>query len=157
VIQTGMGFDAHAFDDSRTLVLGGVTFPESPGLAGHSDADVLSHAIADALLGAAGLGDLGSCFPPTDRWKDASSLEILEQTAGMLADEGWAVVNVDATVIAETPRVSPARAEIVANLARALNVDPAVVSVKSTTTDGMGFVGRKEGIGALAVVLVERH
>jgi 2-C-methyl-D-erythritol 2,4-cyclodiphosphate synthase len=157
MIHAGIGYDAHAFDSSRPLVLGGVTIPESPGLSGHSDADVLSHAVADALLGAAGLGDIGTRFPATDRWKDAPSLEILAETALMLSAHRWTLVNVDATVVAEAPRIGPHRAEMSAKIAGALHVDPGVVSVKSTTTDGLGFIGRKEGIAALAVVLVERQ
>jgi 2-C-methyl-D-erythritol 2,4-cyclodiphosphate synthase len=152
-----MGFDTHAFDPARDLVLGGVTIPDSPGLAGHSDADVLSHAVADALLGAAGLGDVGSNFPATDRWRDASSLEILAETAGRLADDGWTIGNVDATVMAEAPRLAPFVEDMRAAVSSALGIDSASVSVKSTTTDGLGFVGRGEGLAAIAVALIEKR
>ena len=154
-MRVGLGFDAHAFTTDRPLVLGGVTVPGSPGLAGHSDADVVSHALADALLGAAGLGDLGERFPTTARWRDASSLEILARTAAMLSEAGQDVVNVDVTVIAQSPRLGPHREEMAASVARALGVETSVVSVKATTTDALGFTGRGEGIAALAVALVD--
>ena len=154
-MKIGMGFDAHAFDDARKLVLGGVTISDSPGLAGHSDADVVSHALADALLGAAGLGDLGKNFPPTAKWKDASSLDILRRCADDLATAGWSIVNADVTVVAERPRLAAVTAEMSKNLADALGVTVDSVSVKATTTDGMGFTGRGEGIAALAVALIE--
>ena len=154
-MRVGLGFDAHAFTTDRPLVLGGVTVPGSPGLAGHSDADVVSHALADALLGAAGLGDLGERFPTTARWRDASSLEILARTAAMLSEAGRDVVNVDVTVIAQSPRLGPHREEMAASVARALGVETSVVSVKATTTDALGFTGRGEGIAALAVALVD--
>ncbi len=154
--RAGLGFDAHAFDAGRPLILGGVEIPDAPGLAGHSDADVVSHAIADALLGSAGLGDLGGSFPPDDRWKDASSLEILRETAMELSRAGWKIRNVDVTVVAERPRITPHRNEMVERIAEALGADPADVSIKATTTDGMGFIGRAEGIAALAVASVER-
>jgi 2-C-methyl-D-erythritol 2,4-cyclodiphosphate synthase len=137
-------------------VLGGATIPGSRGLAGYSDADVLSHAVADALLGAAGLGDLGMRFPGTAEWRDASSLDILTKISELLASGGWEVANIDATVVAEQPRLTPFRAEMISNIAGALNVDPAVVSVKATTTDGLGFTGRAEGVAAHAVVLISR-
>jgi 2-C-methyl-D-erythritol 2,4-cyclodiphosphate synthase len=152
----GLGFDAHTFDASRRLVLGGVVIPDSPGLGGHSDADVLSHAIADALLGAAGLGDLGSNFPENDDWRDASSLLILEETATRLSAAGWAIVNVDATVVAEVPRLGPYRDQMSAGVAGALGVAPGLISIKATTTDRMGFTGRGEGIAAMAVASIER-
>jgi 2-C-methyl-D-erythritol 2,4-cyclodiphosphate synthase len=155
--RVGLGFDAHAFDAGRPLILGGVEIPDAPGLSGHSDADVVSHAIADALLGAAGLGDLGGSFPADDRWKDASSLEILRDTVQQLTGAGWTIQNVDVTVVAERPRIWPHRTEMVQRIAEALGADPASVSIKATTTDGMGFIGRAEGIAALAVASVERH
>jgi 2-C-methyl-D-erythritol 2,4-cyclodiphosphate synthase len=154
-MRVGCGFDAHPFDERRPLFLGGVEITGSPGLAGHSDADVLSHAIADALLGAAGLGDLGSRFPAEERWKDASSLEILSEVSALLRDRGSAVVNVDATVIAEQPRLGPHREQMVERIAHALGIERGLVSVKATTTDEMGFTGRREGIAAFAVALVE--
>lgn len=148
--------DAHAFETGRKLVLGGVEIEHSAGLAGHSDADVVSHAIADALLGAARLGDLGDLFPADDRWRDASSLEILEQSAGAVARAGWHPVNVDATIVAEQPKLSSYRARMVENIAAALGISVGDVSVKATTTDGMGYLGRAEGIAAMAVVLIDR-
>jgi 2-C-methyl-D-erythritol 2,4-cyclodiphosphate synthase len=158
MVRTGIGFDAHAFSDdgTRPLVIGGVTIDGHRGLAGHSDADVLSHAVADALLGAAGLGDLGDRFPGDDRWKDASSLEILRETAGLVAGAGFEVVNVDASVIAEAPRLGPHRDRMRAQVASALGVEEHAVSVKATTTDHLGFTGRGEGIAALAVATIRR-
>jgi 2-C-methyl-D-erythritol 2,4-cyclodiphosphate synthase len=156
--RSGIGFDAHAFaadDPARPLVVGGVTIEDHPGLAGHSDADVLSHAVADALLGAAALGDLGSNFPADDRWKDASSLAILSETARLVRDAGYEIGNVDASVVAQAPRLAPHRAAMTANVAAALGVAVEAVSVKATTADGLGFTGRGEGIAALAVVTIE--
>ncbi len=147
--------DVHAFDPSRPLMIAGVHVPKAPGLAGHSDGDVLSHAIADALLGAAKLGDLGERFPADERWKDAPGVAILEATARLLDHEDVKVVNVDATVVAETPRLAPHRAEMVTNVADALGIDPELVSIKATTSDGLGFAGRDEGMAAFAVVLIE--
>jgi 2-C-methyl-D-erythritol 2,4-cyclodiphosphate synthase len=155
-MRVGLGFDAHPFDERRPLFLGGIEIPGSPGLAGHSDADVLSHAIADALLGAAGLGDLGDRFPHEERWKDASSLEILAEVSALLGDRGAAVMNVDATVIAQEPRLGPHRDRMVEMIALALGIERSLVSVKATTTDEMGFTGRREGIAAFAVALVEQ-
>jgi 2-C-methyl-D-erythritol 2,4-cyclodiphosphate synthase len=154
-VRVGFGFDAHPFDARRPLVLGGIEIPGSPGLAGHSDADVLTHAIADALLGAAALGDLGDRFPHEERWKDASSLEILSEVSVLLRDRGAAVMNVDATVIAEQPRLGPHRDQMIERIAHALGIERGLVSVKATTTDQMGFTGRREGIAAFAVALVE--
>ncbi len=154
-MRIGLGFDAHAFDPSRPLVLGGVTIPEGPGLIGHSDADVLGHVVADALLGAARLGDLGTRFPATEEWKGADSIAILRECATALTAAGWHVLNVDATVIAESPRLGPYKDQMTSNLAEALGIATDAVSVKATTTDGMGFTGRKEGIAAMAVVLIE--
>ncbi len=153
-MRIGHGFDVHGFADGRPLVIGGVSIPGHRGLQGHSDADVLSHAVADALLGAARLGDLGSNFPGSGEWQDASSLDILRSVAGKLETARFAVVNVDATVIAETPHLSPYKDEMSRNLATALGVDPQQVSVKATTTDGLGYTGRREGIAAHAVALV---
>ena len=154
-MRVGLGFDAHAFDPARPLVLGGVVVPDAPGLAGHSDADVVSHAVADALLGAAGLGDLGSMFPPTEVWRDASSLEILAASAVAAREAGWELVNADVTVIAERPRLAPYRAGMSVRVAEALGAEAGVVSIKATTTDGLGFTGRGEGIAAIAVVLLK--
>ncbi len=154
-MRVGSGFDVHAFDADRTLVLGGVEIANSPGLAGHSDADVLCHAIADAILGAARLGDLGSLFPNDPRWAEASSLVILGATVEAARDAGWAIGNIDSTVIAEGPRLAPYKAEMIANIAAAAHVDQSLVSVKATTTDGLGFTGRREGIAAMATVLLD--
>jgi 2-C-methyl-D-erythritol 2,4-cyclodiphosphate synthase len=156
VKRVGLGVDAHAFDASRPLVLGGIEISGSPGLAGHSDADVLSHAIADALLGAAGLSDLGTMFPHDERWRDSSSLDILAATARALSEAGWSVANIDATLLAEAPKIAAYRAQMIAAVSSALGVDEDVVWIKATTTDGLGFVGRTEGMAALAVALVRR-
>lgn len=153
--RVGLGFDAHAFDPSRPLVLGGVTIPDAPGLAGHSDADVLSHVVADALLGAARLGDLGGRFPATEEWKEADSIAILRECTAALTVAGWRVCNVDSILIAEVPRITPYKDRMIDNLAGALGLAADSVSVKATTTDRMGFTGRKEGIAAMAVVLIE--
>jgi 2-C-methyl-D-erythritol 2,4-cyclodiphosphate synthase len=156
--RTGIGFDAHAFEEggSRPLVIGGVEIPDHAGLAGHSDADVLGHAIADALLGAAGLGDLGDRFPDDERWAGASSLTILAETTDLLRAAGYTIDHVDASVVAETPRLSPHRAGMRANVARALGIPEDAVSIKATTTDGLGFTGRGDGVAALAVATIER-
>jgi 2-C-methyl-D-erythritol 2,4-cyclodiphosphate synthase len=143
--RTGIGIDSHAFAPGRRLVLGGVEIPHDQGLAGHSDADVLCHAITDALLGAAGLGDIGQHFPDTDeRWKDADSIELLRTVRGMVGP----VEHVDATVMMERPKLAPHRDEIRARLEEVLGC---TVNVKATTGEGMGFVGRGEGAAALAV------
>ena len=148
-MRTGIGFDSHRFAEDRRLVLGGVEVPHSRGLAGHSDADVLTHAVIDALLGAAGLGDIGRHFPDTDeRWRDADSLQLLRAVTGMLAAP---VVNVDATVVCEAPKLEPFREAMRGSLAEALGLSPGAVNVKFTTGEGMGFVGRGEGVAALAV------
>jgi 2-C-methyl-D-erythritol 2,4-cyclodiphosphate synthase len=148
-MRTGIGFDSHRFAEGRRLVLGGVEVPHERGLEGHSDADVLTHAVIDALLGAAGLGDIGQHFPDTDeRWRDADSLQLLRAVAGMLAAP---VVNVDATVVCEAPKLEPFRDAMRGALAEALGLSEAAVNVKFTTGEGMGFVGRGEGVAALAV------
>ena len=153
----GIGYDSHRFQEGRRLVLGGVELAHDRGLAGHSDADVLTHAIIDALLGAAGLGDLGEHFPDTDeRHRDADSLELLRATLGLLAGAGVAVRHVDATVVIERPKLAPVRAEIRARLASVLGLPIEHMSVKATRGEGMGFVGREEGAAALAVATVER-
>jgi 2-C-methyl-D-erythritol 2,4-cyclodiphosphate synthase len=154
-VRIGLGFDAHRFDSSRPLVLGGVTIPDVPGLAGHSDADIVSHALADALLGAANLGDLGALFPATDQWRDASSLEILRAAAARVVDDGWMIANVDVTIVCERPRLSSWRSDMMIRVADTLEIDARAVSIKATTTDGLGFTGRGEGAAAIAVVLLE--
>ncbi len=156
MIRVGLGYDAHAVDDARPLVLGGIEIPGARGLAGHSDADVLSHAIADALLGAARLGDLGTLFPNDERWRGASSLDILSHTARAVTDAGWSIVNVDATIVAEQPRLAPHRDAMIDLVASTLGLATSSVWVKATTTDGLGFYGRGEGMAAMAVVLIER-
>lgn len=158
MIRVGHGYDVHPFRAGRRLVLGGVLVP-SPrgGLAGHSDADVLAHAVASALLGSLALGDLGTHFPDTDpRWQDASSLDLLQAVRSLVRERGWKVVNCDATVIAQEPRLAPHVSSMRANLARALDVGLDDVSVKPTTHEGLGALGRAEGIAAHAVVVIGR-
>ena len=155
-IRIGNGFDVHALVPGRPLVLGGVTIAHPTGLDGHSDADVLLHAICDAVLGALALGDLGAHFPDTDaRWKGADSRVLLRHVAGLAAARGWAVGNLDATLVAQAPKIAPHVAAMVANIAVDLGCAPEAVSVKATTTEHLGFTGRKEGIAALATVLLE--
>ena len=155
--RVGTGADAHALADGRLLTLGGVVVPHSRGLAGHSDGDVLSHAIIDALLGAAGAGDIGLHFPPGEpSLAGISSLLLLERTAAVIAGDGWCIVNVDATMLAQRPRLSPHVAEMRNNIAAALSIQPSQISVKATTTDYLGFTGREEGIAATAVALLSR-
>ncbi|MDQ6807595.1 MAG: 2-C-methyl-D-erythritol 2,4-cyclodiphosphate synthase [Actinomycetota bacterium] len=149
---TGIGYDCHQFAAGRRLVLGGVEIPHERGLAGHSDADVLVHAIIDALLGAAAMGDIGEHFPDTDeRYRDVSSLVLLRDVVAQLSERGLRIGNVDSTVVIERPRLAPAREEIRATLADALGLPVERVSVKATRGEGMGFVGREEGVAALAV------
>jgi 2-C-methyl-D-erythritol 2,4-cyclodiphosphate synthase len=157
-ISSGIGYDCHRLQAGRRLVLGGVQIEHERGLAGHSDADVLTHAIIDALLGAAALDDIGEHFPDTDeRYRDADSLELLRATVALLSAHGVAIRHVDATVLLERPKLAPVRAEIRAQLAAALGLEPARVSVKATRGEGLGFVGRGEGAAALAVATVERR
>jgi 2-C-methyl-D-erythritol 2,4-cyclodiphosphate synthase len=156
-VQTGLGYDCHRFSDDRRLVLGGIEIEHDRGLAGHSDADVLTHAIIDALLGAAALGDIGQHFPDTDeRYRDVDSIELLRAAVDLLRRHGFAVRHVDATVVLERPKLAPVRERIRARLAEALGVTLEHVSVKATRGEGMGFVGREEGAAALAVATVER-
>ena len=153
---TGIGYDCHRFAAGRRLVLGGVEIPHERGLDGHSDADVLVHAIIDALLGAAAMGDIGEHFPDTDeRYRDASSIELLRDVVAQLADRGLRIGNVDATVVIERPKLAPAREQIRASLAAALDLPLERVSLKATRGEGMGFVGREEGVAALAVATLE--
>jgi 2-C-methyl-D-erythritol 2,4-cyclodiphosphate synthase len=154
-VRVGIGFDSHRFAEGRRLVLGGVRVDFARGLAGFSDADALTHAVIDALLGAAGLGDIGAHFPDTDeRWRDADSIALLGLVRGMLGEAGVAPVNVDATVLCEAPKLGPYRSRMRLRLAEALGLSPAVVNVKFTTAEGMGWVGRGEGVAALAVATV---
>jgi 2-C-methyl-D-erythritol 2,4-cyclodiphosphate synthase len=155
-LRVGMGYDIHRVATGRPLVLGGVRFESAWGLEGHSDADVLAHAIGDALLGAASLGDLGEHFPPGDpRWKDVSSLDLLARIRALLDAHDARIVNVDATVVAEAPKLMPHRVTMCANLARALGIAAGDVAVKATTNERLGAIGRGEGIAAWAVALVE--
>lgn len=154
--MTGIGYDVHPLVTGRPLVLGGVTIPHSHGLAGHSDADVLCHAIADAILGALGEPDIGHFFPPDDpACKDLCSLRILEKCRELAAQSGHEIINVDSTLIAEAPKILPHRDAMRNNLAKALGIPPARVGIKATTNEAMGFIGRREGIAALAVAQVE--
>lgn len=157
-VRTGIGFDVHAFAPGRRLVLGGVTIDHPRGLSGHSDADALLHAITDALLGAAALGDIGRHFQPDDpAWKNADSLEFLRIVAERVRTAGWEIANVDATVLAEEPRIAPYAQAMTARIAEALGIESGEVSVKATTMEGLGPIGRGEGIAALAVATVERQ
>jgi 2-C-methyl-D-erythritol 2,4-cyclodiphosphate synthase len=154
-VHIGNGFDVHALVAGRPLILGGVAIPFDRGLEGHSDADVLLHAIADAILGALALGDLGAHFPDTDpRWKDADSRALLRHVVRLAFGRGWAVGNVDATVIAQAPRLAPHVAAMRANIASDLECSDERVSVKATTTERLGFTGRGEGIAAIATILL---
>jgi 2-C-methyl-D-erythritol 2,4-cyclodiphosphate synthase len=155
-IRVGQGFDVHRFSDDpdRRLVLGGVTFEGSPGLVGHSDADVIAHACADALLGAAGLGDIGEHFPDTDaRWKGADSIAILEQVAEMVRAQGWVVGNVDCSVVCEVPKLAPHRAAMQQRLSDAAG---APISVKGRRAEGLGALGRREGVACWASAVIHR-
>lgn len=158
MFRIGIGFDAHPFsEDPRPLVLGGVTIPFPVGLEGYSDADVLTHALMDALLGAANLEDIGALFPEGDpAYKDADSLKLLEQVSVLIRGRGFRVVNVDCILILEEPRIGPFRDQMKARLAGALQVSADYVSVKATTTERMGFTGREEGVAAQAVALLAR-
>jgi len=156
-VRVGQGFDVHAFTEGRRLVIGGVEIPHPRGLLGHSDADVLLHAICDALLGAAALGDIGRHFPDSDpRYAGADSRELLRHVAALMAGQGWHVQNVDATIVAQAPRMAPHVAQMVANIAADLAIEAAAVNIKATTSERLGFTGRGEGIAAFAVCLIER-
>ena len=155
-LRIGNGFDVHALVAGRPLILGGVTIPHDRGLAGHSDADVLLHAITDAILGALALGDLGKHFPDTDpRWRGADSRALLRHAFALAFDAGWEIGNVDATLIAQAPKVAPYVAQMRTNIALDLGCVEARVSVKATTTEHLGFTGREEGVAALATVLLQ--
>jgi 2-C-methyl-D-erythritol 2,4-cyclodiphosphate synthase len=150
-----MGVDAHALSGAKSLVLGGVVFPGEPGLVGHSDGDVLAHVLIDAVLGAAGLGDIGSLFSSDDSaWEGASSLDLLRRAYDEVRGAGFELASADCVLIGEKPRIAEHRAEMRAALAGAMDVDPALVNVRATTTDGLGFTGRSEGLAAQAVALV---
>ena len=157
-VRVGHGYDVHALVPGRRLVLGGVEIPHTHGLLGHSDADALLHAITDAVLGAAALGDIGTLFPDNDaRYKDADSGSLLRSACARVREAGWEVVNVDSTVVAQRPRIGPHVATMRANIAAALSIDVDAVNVKGKTTEHLGFAGRGEGIGAYAVVLIARR
>lgn len=155
-LRVGTGYDSHRFDAGRPLVLGGVTIPGHPGLSGHSDGDAIAHAVIDALLGAASEGDVGSHFPPADEtWKDADSIRLLERAVQVLRAAGRRVVNVDVTVVCERPRIGPHAAAMRERLAGALGVGADRVSVKGKSNEGMGWIGRGEGLAVHAVALIE--
>ncbi len=157
-LRIGLGVDAHAFADGVPLVLGGVRIDHPRGLAGHSDGDVVAHALADALLGAAGLADIGALFPSGDeRWRGADSLDLLARAYADVVTAGFALVHADCVVVGEEPRVAPHREEMRRRLAEALGADPGSVNVRATTTDGLGFTGRGEGLAAQAVALLRRR
>ena len=157
MLRIGHGFDVHAFAEGRPLVLGGVHVPCERGLAGHSDADVVAHAVMDAVLGALRAGDIGKLFPDTDpAYEGADSLGLMREVAALVRERGWRVVDVDCTIAAQAPKLAPHREEMRANMAAALGVPTDSVGVKATTTEHLGFVGREEGIAAWAVALLER-
>lgn len=155
-MRIGLGYDVHAFAEGRDLILGGVMIPYDRGLLGHSDADVVAHAIADALLGAARMGDIGKLFPDTDpRWAGADSLDLLGHVCQKVRDAGFTIVDIDCVIAAQAPKLSPYREGMRANLAAACNLPVSSVGLKATTTEHLGFVGREEGISAQAVALLE--
>jgi 2-C-methyl-D-erythritol 2,4-cyclodiphosphate synthase len=157
MIRTGIGFDIHRFAPGRKLMLGGVEIPCEVGLEGHSDADVLCHALADALLGAVADGDIGQHFPNTDaRWKDADSIELLRHVVGRVRSKGFRVINVDSVVTAQKPKVMPYAGQMRARLAVALGIDVDSVSIKATTMEGLGAIGRAEGVAVMAIATVEK-
>lgn len=156
-MRVGMGYDVHRLTEGRDLILGGVKIPYEKGLLGHSDADVLLHAIMDALLGAAGLGDIGQHFPDTDeRYKGISSMELLKSVGALLEDQCYFISNIDATVIAQRPKLASYREQMKQNIAQALKLEPDQVNIKATTEEGLGFTGSGEGISAQAVCLIDR-
>ena len=156
-LRVGIGVDAHGFASDVPLLLGGVPFPGEPGLAGHSDGDVIAHALIDALLGAAGLGDIGGLFPSADpRWKGASSLDLLARAYADVREAGWELVNADCVLVGEAPRIALARETMQERLAGAIGVAADRVSVRATTTDGLGFTGRGEGLAAHAIALLRQ-
>jgi len=156
-MRIGLGVDAHALVEGVPLVLGGVELDSDRGLAGHSDGDVIAHALIDAVLGAAGLGDIGSLFPSDSaEWEGASSLDLLARAYADVREAGWQLANADCVLVGEEPRIAPVRGAMQARLASALGVEPGLVTVRATTTDGLGFTGRGEGVAAIAVALLGR-
>lgn len=157
MLRIGQGYDVHRLVTGRRLILGGVDVPHTHGLDGHSDADVLVHAIMDALLGVAALGDIGKMFPDTDeKWRGADSLKLAEAVAARLRENGYTISNVDSTIIAQRPKLAPYIDTMRDNIAKALGIDISAVSVKATTEERLGFTGREEGISAMAVALIEK-
>ena len=156
-MRIGFGYDSHRFDEARPLVLGGVRIPDHPGLLGHSDGDAIAHAVTDALLGAAALGDIGQHFPPSEsQWKDADSMELLARAVELIGESDLRVCNVDVTVITEQPETAPNAQEMVARLSEVLGTAPDAISVKGKTNEGMGWIGSGEGMAVHAVALLER-
>ncbi|HSJ09114.1 MAG TPA: 2-C-methyl-D-erythritol 2,4-cyclodiphosphate synthase [Longimicrobiales bacterium] len=156
-MRVGIGYDSHRFAAGRRLVLGGVHIEHELGLDGHSDADAVAHAVTDALLGAAGLGDIGRHFPPSDeQWRDADSIELLRHAAQLAAEYNYQVVNVDVTVVCEAPKIGRHADAMALRLSTALGIAPRMISIKGKTNEGMGWIGRGEGIAAMAVVLIDR-
>lgn len=156
-MRIGHGYDVHKLVEGRKCIIGGVDIPSSLGLLGHSDADVLLHAIADAILGSVAMGDIGKLFPDTDdKWKGADSLKLLEEVVRQIDEKGYRIVNIDSTILAQTPKMAPYIVEMRKNIAKACGISVEDVSVKATTEEGLGFTGKKEGIAAHAVCLAER-
>jgi len=155
-MRVGIGYDVHKLVENRPLILGGVKIPFDRGLLGHSDADVLVHAIMDAILGALGMGDIGRHFPDTDeKFKDISSISLLEQVGDMMKKAGYSVGNIDSVIMAEKPKMAPYLENMKTNISKALGIEPSMVNIKATTTEGLGFVGTGQGIAAKAVVLLK--
>ena len=156
-MRVGLGYDVHAFQAGRKLILGGVKIDHAMGLSGHSDADVLVHVVMDAILGACGLGDIGIHFPDTDmKYKDISSLTLLDEVRKKMEQKGFSIINIDSILIMENPKVSPYIGDMKKNIAGALKIDEADINIKATTTEGLGFCGREEGIAAQCIVLLEQ-
>ena len=154
--RIGNGYDVHRLVKGRKLILGGVDIPHSLGLDGHSDADVLCHALCDSLLGASGAGDLGKYFPDTDnKWKGVSSLVLLEKSGELVAERGFQISNIDTTIVAQQPKIGPHIESMTTNISETLKIDPTQINIKATTTEGLGFTGREEGIAAYAVALLQ--
>lgn len=154
-MRVGLGYDSHRFDPARTLILGGVDIPGSPGLSGHSDGDAVAHAVIDAILGAVSAGDVGRHFPPSDEeWKGANSMDLLRRSVALLHGKGYAVSNVDVVVITEVPRIGPVAEEMARRLGQALGIPESAVSVKGKSNEGMGWIGAGEGLAVHAVALV---
>jgi 2-C-methyl-D-erythritol 2,4-cyclodiphosphate synthase len=156
MMRTGIGYDIHRLVDGRKLILGGVSIPFHKGLFGHSDADVLIHAVCDALLGAAGLGDIGLHFPDSDdRFKDISSMILLEKTFKMISEKGFVIHNIDTVIFAQEPKLSPYRKKMAENIAGKIAIEPDRVNIKATTTEGLGIIGKGDGIAAMCSVLID--